>query len=504
MTLLTHLPLTSTGIDKLKPYIIWPSSIGGYHIRPLPFSLGNAPTMGQLWYILGFFILNVILTCVSYVLMYPLPHPWGYNHRGEILAYVGYRTGEIAFALLPLVILFAGRNNVLLWLTNWSHSTFLLLHRWVARLFALHTILHSIFLWAARVQTGTYSSDVKLPYWVWGIVGTIFVCLMLVFAMLWARKLSYEIFLIGHIIMALFVLVGSWEHLILRFGYSGSHEYWLYAAVAVWVFDRSLRIVRIINNGACKATVTEVGSNHVRVDIHGVRFHGRPGYHGYIYFPTLNPLKPWENHPFSFNSKTLLRSSERSILSDSTGSTAPSTREKTDVDTTSTAINSSGTCPVTKGITCIIRKSKGMTKLLQQNASLLTFVDGPYRSNRTDAILKCDRLLLIGGGIGITGLLGYLINHANVKLAWSVGESASAVVKELDAVLADVADKEVKIGERLDVDALLHREVRAGYDKIGVVVCGPGGLCDGVRAKVSALGRHEKTIFELEVEGFSW
>lgn len=145
-----------------------------------------------------------------------------------------------------------------------------------------------------------------------------------------------------------------------------------------------------------------------------------------------------------------------------------------------------------------------MTKLLQQNASLLTFVDGPYRSNRTDAILKCDRLLLIGGGIGITGLLGYLINHANVKLAWSVGESASAVVKELDAVLADVADKEVKIGERLDVDALLHREVRAGYDKIGVVVCGPGGLCDGVRAKVSALGRHEKTIFELEVEGFSW
>jgi len=28
-------------------------------------------------------------------------------------------------------MLFSSRNNFLLWITNWSHTTYLLLHRWV-------------------------------------------------------------------------------------------------------------------------------------------------------------------------------------------------------------------------------------------------------------------------------------------------------------------------------------------------------------------------------------
>lgn len=76
--------------------------------------MGNPPTIGQCFYITGFVILNIILSCVGYVTQLPLTHPWGYNHLDEILAYAGYRTGESAFALLPLTILFAGRNNILL------------------------------------------------------------------------------------------------------------------------------------------------------------------------------------------------------------------------------------------------------------------------------------------------------------------------------------------------------------------------------------------------------
>jgi predicted ferric reductase len=280
---------------------------GRIHSQSLPWQLGNPPTIGQGLYITGFVILNIILSCVNYSTQWPLVHPWAYNKRGEILAYAGYRTGEFAFALLPLTILFAGRNNILLWLTNWSHSTYLLLHRWVARLFALHTILHSVFLLAARIQTGTYAKDLKLPYWQWGIVGTVFVSIMLIWSILWMRRLSYEVFLIGHIIMAVFTVVGSWYHLVLRFGYGGDHEYWLYAAVAVWAFDRILRVVRMATNGVRRATVTEIGANHVRIEISGIRFGGKPGYHGYVYFPTLSPLKPWENHPFSINSTALLR-----------------------------------------------------------------------------------------------------------------------------------------------------------------------------------------------------
>jgi len=88
-----------------------------------------------------------------------------YCINAEWLAYARYRTGEIAFALLPLVIILSGRNNIFLWMTNWSHSTFMLLHRWVARIFALHTILHSIFLLAAYKQSGTYSANTPELYW---------------------------------------------------------------------------------------------------------------------------------------------------------------------------------------------------------------------------------------------------------------------------------------------------------------------------------------------------
>jgi len=39
---------------------------------------------------------------------------------------------------------------------------------------------------------------------------------------------------------------------------------------------------------------------------------------------------------------------------------------------------------------------------------------------------------------------------------------------------------------------------------VGVVVCGLGGLCDDVRREVAKMGRREKTVFELEVDAFSW
>lgn len=500
ITILSKLPGVSALFEKLNPYLVWPSTIGTYHNRSLPWQMGNPPTVGQALYIAGFIILNVILSCVGYVTQQP--NPWGYNKRGEILAYAGYRTGEFAFALLPLTILFAGRNNILLWLTNWSHSTYILLHRWIARLFALHTILHSVFLLAARIQTGTYRSDKELAYWQWGIVGTVFVSVMLVWSLLWMRRLAYEVFLIGHIIMAIFTIVGSWCHLVLRFGYGGNHEYWLYAAVAVWGFDRILRILRIIGNGVRRSTVTEVGPNHVRVEIPGIRFSGKPSFHGYVYFPTLSPLKPWENHPFSVNSTALIHSYRNRLPSPANSVDGSSGNDKTDAKVhASQADNGMST---TAGITLYVRKSTGMTRLLQKHANLLTLFDGPYPNNSPTKVLNCDRLLLIGGGIGITGLLGFLHAHINVKFAWSVKQTDEAIVHDLDSVLQSVVDREIRVGERLDVNALLRQEAQAGYKKVGVVACGPAGLCDDVRAMVSSLGRHEKIVFELEVDTFGW
>ncbi|KAK3064204.1 hypothetical protein LTS18_009225 [Coniosporium uncinatum] len=505
--LLARLPFMTSVLDKIKPYLVYPSIIGRYHVRPLPWLLGNSPTVGQALYIAMFFLLNLVLSCVNYDRSQP--HPWGFGPKEEMLSYIGYRTGHIGYALLPLLMLFSGRNNFLLWMTNWSYSTYILLHRWVARIFAIQAIVHSITLLYTYKGSGSYATDSTQPYWLWGIVATVLTCAMLVLSHIYFRRLAYEAFLLLHIVLAILVIVGCWYHVILRWGYN-FYDNWLIAACAVWFFDRLLRVLRVAKNGIQHAVVTEIGPDHVRIDLPGVRWASRPGYVAYAYFPMLHMLRPWENHPFSVNSTTLFRSYKHALLPASASLGQSSSDDVHDVEKTtgkaSEAIivrDAAGEVG-TAGVTLIVKKSTGLTKLLKSHGRLLTLLEGPYLHNPSDEVMSCDHVLLIGGGIGITALLPWIHAHPNVKLAWSVKPSAEALIQELDVVLRDMADKEVLIGERLNIEALLRNEVDVGYKKVGVVVCGPAGMCDDVRAIVAGFGRSGKIVFELEVEAFSW
>lgn len=131
---------------------------------------------------------------------------------------------------------------------------------------------------------------------------------MLVASGLYVRCWSYEIFLIMHILLAILIIISSWYHVNIRFQRQWGYEMWLYAACAVWVFDRLARVLRILKTGMRRAKVTDIGDGIVRIDVEGVRWVPAPGQHVYVFFPTLNPLRPWENHPFSLMPTTLLRS----------------------------------------------------------------------------------------------------------------------------------------------------------------------------------------------------
>jgi hypothetical protein len=100
-----------------------------------------------------------------------------------------------------------------------------------------------------------------------------------------------------------------------------------------------------------------------------------------------------------------------------------------------------------------------MTKSLKAHDGLLTLLDGPYRNNPIESVLRCDRLLLIGRGIGITGLLPWANRHSNAKLCWSVKETAECFVQAMDGVLSGISEKDVRVGQKLDVRALLSQEV---------------------------------------------
>jgi predicted ferric reductase len=436
------------------------------------------------------------------------PHPWGFKRKEEILSYIGYRTGHIGYALLPLVVLFSSRNNFLLWVTNWSYGTYLLLHRWVARIFAVQAIVHSITLLLTYQGSGSYAAESIKPYWQWGIVATVLTCAMLILSVLYFRRIAYEVFLIIHIVLAVLVIIGCWYHVVLKWGYN-FYDNWLYAAIAVWFFDRAVRVLRVLKNGMRYANVTEIGDNHIRVDVPGVRWTIQPGHIGYVGFPTLHPLRPWENHPFSINSSVLFQSYRHALAPVSPGNSIPHNSYAEGVSADDKAPKS----PVARdiidpttaaGVSFIIKKKTGMTKMLNTNARLLTILDGPYPHSANADALEADHLLLLAGGIGITGLLAWLSVHPNIKLAWSVKASDQALVDEMCTALGNVADKQVLVGQRFDIEELLQRDMVIGYKKVSVVVCGPAEMCDEVRAVVAGLGRGSKTVFELHVDVFSW
>ncbi|CAG8948968.1 hypothetical protein HYFRA_00002096, partial [Hymenoscyphus fraxineus] len=506
LTILAYLPFTASLLPKLKPYLIYPSVIGKFHSRPLPFFLGYAPTLGQSLFIFHFVALNVMLTAARY--RTSQPSAWYENEWQEMMSYVSARTGVLAFALSPLVILFAGRNNFLLWLTNWQHSTFVLLHRWVARIMGLHVIAHSLLELILYINKGTYPKESKELYWMWGSVATIAFSAMLILSNMFFRRKTYDLFLVIHIILAVLVFVGSWYHSYIRFEGKWGYEIWLYTAFTFWIFDRSLRFLRIVKVGVKWSKVVEVGGGIVRVDVPGVRWGGDPGRHAYAFFPTLGNWKPWENHPFSVVPTSLL-------LRDAFGGadSVPMTLTGNDMEKGGSLVtaseNQSGRdASTTAGVTFYIRKCQGMTKFLRSHDRLPTLVEGPYGHtslSSSQTILKCDRLILIAGGIGITAILPFLFHHPNIKFAWGMKKDMEEMVSEFDHVLdrLEKREKEVAVGRRIDIENLIQEEAGRGWKRMGVIVCGPGAMGDAARSLVSQLGRKGMAI-ELLVESYGW
>ena len=573
---LSHFPFAPIILDKIRPYLVWPSTVGTYQVQPLPYLLGNAPTVGQGIYIALFLIVNIILSAIEYEPRQP--SAWFDTERREVMAYILYRCGAFAFALFPVVILFSSRNNVLLWLTNWSHSTYLLLHRWVGRLFTLYAILHSI------LGLMVYADQQHTVWWIWGAVATVASVLLAVGSGLYVRKAQYELFLISHILLTVFTIVGCWYHLIGWYNsmglnwpehHAGGFEVWLYFTCALWFFDRLARVFRILRLGIRHARVTDLCDGIVRVDIPGVHLDAEPGTHVYVYFPTVRSLRPWENHPFSAIPTAMLDTPALASSKPNSLHQTPSTDNDNDNDdleaqkptptTTTTTDPRTKPAPAaapspTPGVTLLILKSRGLTSHLHAHPSLATLLEGPYHSTPNNIPTlphHCHRILLIAGGVGITSLLPWLYYpptaaiptptsassssssgsgskraRKNMKLAWSVRAAQAGLVDALRGVVERAGlgpgEREVRVGRRLDVRGLVAAEAEAGVvgggeggdeggggevgwpqpplRRVGVVVSGPGGLCDAVRAAVVEMGRKGagRVVFELVVDAYSW
>lgn len=511
----------SHGWSYLKSILIHPAIFGRYHRKPI--AGGLVPTRGQSLYIFFISFLNIILLIAPYTIKQPQA---SFTTRGkQILSIVGNRAGTMAMGNVVALVLFSSRNNFLLSFTDWSYSTYLLLHRWLGYWAVVHTVIHSSMLWRYYVQAGTYSTEILRLYWIWGIVGTVAVCALIPFSLLKIRQKFYEFFIVSHVALSLLFLIGYYYHIWYVYTYNWGYEIWMFVAAGIWAFERFIRIGRMAFQGSCTAIITvipDVDEEYIRIDIEGKDLQTGVTY---LCFPTLS-WRFWETHPFSVSGS--ITDPQEGLLHPSRSSSGPESdaiyeKGATNYTTTSTAASGTGSQYRDTRTTFFARTRSGVTKTLTDKASssdskqfrVRVLIDGPYNhsGNVHTQIAHCSSILCIAGGVGITACLPFMRRSEakDTKLFWSSRKSGliTDLMPTLNAFPPNVKVKTL-VGQRFDLESIIFQELvdHNGTSKgpLGIIISGPPGMADDVRFKVTYIGRscEQSRAYVLVDEAFSW
>ena len=496
---------------KFEARFILPPLIGNRHNVPF-FDTFIMPTRGQALFIAYLIIINIILCAVGYESADP--SAWYTSEPLEIVTYVSNRAGVLSFANIPLLFLYSGRNNVLLWLTNWSHSTFLLLHRWVAAICIIEACLHSAIYLQIYSVDHSYSSESKLPYWYWGIIATLAMVILIPMSTLQIRKRCYELFLAWHIFFSLLALIGCYLHIFYRYAHQWGYENWIYIAFAIWAFERGFRILRMARNGILAAHVSIVDDDYIKLEVPGIAADG----HVYLYFPTLT-WRLWENHPFSvmadFQQTGDTRTWKRSLdcLAEGKEECAKINITATGDDSGSESAHGSRQDSLhgRSGLLMYIRTEAGITRHLRGKSQLPVLVESTYHPTSIvgEKITQVPNIIAIAGGVGVTAITPILLGHRGWhKLLWAV--RSKTLVDSVEETLGESRFKKMNAvvfhGQRMEIPRLLEDEVTrfTGYE-LTVVVSGPPRMADEVRVVVARLIESNPSVtLKLIEESFSW
>lgn len=306
---------------------------------------------------------------------------------------VGNRSGQLVAFSIPLLILFGGRNNFMQWLTGWPFARFLVFHRWIARIVFTMLLVHVGSKTITIKRFGSFPGFLSQNYMIWGIVAMVACGLLIGHSWQIFRNTNYEVFLIVHHVLVIIFIAGGWIHS------PGNNLYITYcAAVAVWGFDKLIRLVRVTSYGVKKANVELIANEVLKVTIPRPQWwRPFPGSYAYIYF--LKPAFCWQSHPF-----TLVDSVQENNT-----------------------------------LTFYIKVKGGMThgiykQLLCTPSQCATFnvlVEGPYASPHSGR--KFDNLILLSSGTGIPGLYYAALDlirrndcaTKKIKLYWTIRDVKS-------------------------------------------------------------------------------
>ncbi|RCK62338.1 putative ferric reductase transmembrane component [Candida viswanathii] len=382
------------------------------------------------------------------------------------LRYVANRTGTCSTMMMPLVILFAGRNNILQFVTRWNYSVFITFHRHIARMMFAFVMIHAVCFTIALGPA--YASVMSMPFMIWGTAATVLAAIMLFQGMLYLRRRWYEVFVLSHVVMAVFYVVGTWRHVV-DLGYM----WYVYASVAVWVLDRLIRLVRLLAFGFPEATVTLMSDETLKITIPRPEdWKPIPGAHVFIHF--LTPSTFYQNHPF-----TIGLDEDRKI---------------------------NLYCKVKNGITLTLYKK--LVDVPNRTTKIRVGVEGPY--GETSDARKSDTIVYIAGGNGIPGMYSEATHLASrysttksakkVKLYWVVREfrSLNWFFDELDKLRRSPIETTIYITQPNNATAIEELAARVCSSKLELKSCYSMGEGDSKTIGSYDLKHHESKVNHMD------
>lgn len=303
---------------------------------------------------------------------------------------LGVRAAWLAIAQVPLLILLAGKNNLIGLVTGVSYERLNVIHRWVARVLLVLATLHVIFLHLAWNAYGLkdleYSTDSCITT---GYPVYVLLLWMNLSTLAPIRNLSYEFFVFQHIITFFGFIIAIMFHLPSTAFYT---RVYIYIPIALFLVDRGIRSIRFAWNNARpgRATIVALDGGVTKITIKSKAINKwSPGAHVFLAIPKFGP---GQSHPATIASIPSSHSGDLVFLLKSH-----------------------------KGFTGRLLKTatNSSTSLLPKTASpqaaspstYLALIDGPYGSSHSD-FCSFDTVFLIAGSTGTTFTLPILLDIA--------------------------------------------------------------------------------------------
>lgn len=226
---------------------------------------------------------------------------------------IGYRTGYVSMAQLPLIFLLAGKKNIVGWLVGTSYERLNWLHRWTSRCLLLTSTIHMGYWFASWAPYGDYALEkiredriARTGLIAWAIL------LWVVFSSSTPiRGWGYEFFVLQHLASFIVFLYFVYSHT------PAAQHVWLWIPVGLFVFDRVVRALYVVylnlaifhpkqrtqgrSSGiwACKAELTPLSHDTTRITIPNPPMGWSPGQHVFL---SCHSVVPLQSHPFTIAS----------------------------------------------------------------------------------------------------------------------------------------------------------------------------------------------------------